>query len=87
MSDQTLFAYSRPAIDSLQTLCGVGLQCFCIMHKISGLIRRKRSYSSKWADELLADLVADAEQLERDLEDERIRLDDMMKGKCGVWTR
>ncbi len=80
MSDKALFVYTELAIDSLHTLCGVGLQCFVIMHKIAGLIRRRRASKEQWSDDILADLVSHAEQLEQDLEDERIRLDVMIKG-------
>jgi hypothetical protein len=83
MSDSTLFAYSQPAIDSLHTLCGVGLQCFCIMHKIAGLIRRRRQFKDTWSDDGLADLVQDAEHIEQELEAERVRLDALIKSEMG----
>jgi hypothetical protein len=81
MSNQSLFAYSKPAINSLHTLCGVSLQSFCIMHQIAGLIRTRRAQKGVWTDEVMADLIHEAERIEKDLEAERLRLDAVVKCK------
>jgi hypothetical protein len=78
MSDAALFAYSKPAIDSLHTLCGVNLQSFCIMHQIARLIRQRRAAKGVWTDDALADIVKEAERIEVDLENEKQRLDKLV---------
>lgn len=79
MSDASLFAYSKPAINTLHTLCGVNLQSFCIMHQIAGLIRTRRAQKGAWTDETLADVIKEADRIEKDLETERTRLDKLVK--------
>ena len=81
MSDAALFAYSKPAIDSLHTLCGVNLQSFCIMHQIAGLIRQRRAAKGVWTDDGLADIIKEGERIESELEKERLRLDALVQGE------
>ena len=87
MTDAALFAYSKPAIDSLHTLCGVNLQSFCIMHQIAGLIRQRRAAKGVWTDEGLGEIITEGERIEAELEKERLRLDALVQGELVLKTR
>jgi hypothetical protein len=81
MSDAALFAYSKPAIDALHTLCGVNLQSFCIMHQVAGLIRQRRLANGIWTEEGLGRIIEEGERIEVELEKERLRFDALVESK------
>ena len=60
---------------------------FCKMYRLASLIRQRRAASSSGStmnDEMLLDVVRSAEQLESELEEERQRIDALVKGEFGL---
>ena len=68
-------------MDSLHTLTGVSLRPFCIMQRIAALIRKRRaSQSTFWDAESLLSLTESIDKVEKELDDEKLRLQLLVSG-------
>ena len=70
-------------MDGLNTLTGVCLPLFIKMYRIARLTKHRRE-TKAWGDEGLIDIVADAEELEVELQAEKKRMDELVQGEFRV---
>ena len=77
---EILATYTRYSIDSPQTLTGVSLETFRIMYRIADLIRLRREQVT-WGDDTLADIMKATHEIEEALENEKCRLNELIKSE------
>lgn len=66
-------------MDGLNTLTGVCLPLFIKMYRIARLTKHRRERA--WGDKGLFDIVADAEELQIELQAEKKRMDELVQGE------
>lgn len=72
-------------LEALNTLTGASLPLFSTMHRLAALVRQRRGRRGKgWSDEDLFDALQRAMELEKDLTDEKKRLDALLIAKPHV---
>ena len=67
-------------MENLNTLAGVFFPLFINMYLMTRLTKIRRE-AKAWGDEGLIDIVADAEQLEVELQAEKKRMDELVQGE------
>lgn len=78
-----ILKHAQGQLDAVHTLTGVNLPVFCKMYRVIELIRRRRQASSGGNvqnSHALLEVVGSAEQLEEELEEERQRVEALVKG-------
>jgi hypothetical protein len=80
-----LSAYGRLVPSLVNTLTGLSLPLFAIMHRIAAMIRCRlevtsgESLSSGWSDDGLLDITRSAETVEEDLRSEKRHMEDLVR--------
>lgn len=73
--------YCSSNLEALNTLTGASLPLFSTMHRLAALVRQRRERRGKgWSDENLFDAIQRATELEKDLANEKERLDALVLG-------
>lgn len=68
-------------LEALNTLTGASLPLFSTMHRLAALVRQQRGRRGKgWSDQNLLDGMQRAMELEKDLTNEKKRLDALLLG-------
>ncbi|KGB74687.2 transcriptional activator [Cryptococcus deuterogattii R265] len=77
--------YCSSNLEALNTLTGASLPLFSTMHRLAALVRQRRERRGKgWSDENLFDAIQRATELEKDLANEKERLDALVLAKPHV---
>jgi hypothetical protein len=71
-------------MEGLNTLTGACLPLFIKMYRIARLTQQRRE-TSAWGDEALVDIVAAAEELELELQAEKIRMASLVQGRAEIY--